>query len=341
MRPQRVGIIGTTFPSYERHCANWSGMQQGLETLGIEHRLFSCRPDFSIDEVVQFNPDLLIYGLIDMVKNEHWRRELRIKLPKAKIVMWYGDYRDRSTGQIRADMSEIDCMFISNDAQSEWYKRIWKVPRCLYLPLGSPIYTEEYQKRFDFDFVFIGATITGARFFERAKTMWEYRRDHGLKIIDGPVNRPDLREKVFQSMPAIYRSSKICLDQSHFTDAHRYTSNRHWIITASGGFALTKRFPGCELDYPEGTRVYFDTFKESLELRDYYLKHPEEREKIRLAGYQHAQNHTYDKRFARMFGILYASTPSQIDTSTRARSSAPGAPFQKDEAGVSREATRE
>lgn len=304
--PKRVAIIGTDTPSYELYCPNWVGMKLGLDTLGIENQLFSCRPHLDFDALVEYNPDLVVYGLIDMVKKAGWRHEVRRRLPNAKIVLWYGDFRNRQTGQVMADLSEIDCMFISNDAQSDWYKKIWKAPECLYLPLGSPIYPERIDARFAFDFVFIGAYLTSTGFKDRAALMTRYIREAGLKTIDGPSHRPDLREKVFKNMPTIYRSSKIVLDQSHFTEAYRYTSNRHWIITASGGFALTKRFPGCELDYPEGTRAYFDTFQESIEMLDYYLSHPNKREKIRLSGYEHARLHTYDHRFRRMFELLSA-----------------------------------
>lgn len=306
MQPSRVAIIGTDHPSYELYCPNWVGMLAGLKTLGIERELFTCRPTLDIDALVEYAPDLVVYGLIDMVKHANWRAEIRARLPEAKIVLWYGDYRDRRTGQITADLSEIDCMFVSNNGQSAWYERLWKARKCLYLPLGSEIYDVAVNPRFAFDFVFIGARITGARFMDRAKTIWKYAQEDGLKIIDGPVGRPDLREKVFRNMPAIYRSAKIVLDQSHFTDVDRYTSNRHWIIPACGGFALTKRFPGCEIDYPEGTRAYYNTYEESIELKDYYLAHPEEREKIRLAGLAHARIHTYEHRFRRMFELLYS-----------------------------------
>ncbi len=306
-RPRRVAIVGTDWPAYERYCPNWVGMQDGLRTLGIEHHLFTCRPVLDIDSLVEYGPDLVVYGLVDMVQQPLWRNEIRARLPKSKIVLWYGDYRDAGTGQRRADISELDAMFVSNDAQGEWYERVWKARKCVYLPLGSKIYDEAYQDRFSFPFVFIGTLITGAGFLSRARTMLRYKQEEGLKIIDGPISRPDIRAKVFRSMPAIYRSSKVVLDQSHFTDRFRYTSNRHWIITASGGFALTKRFPGCELDYPEGTRAYFDSYEESVEKLHYYLEHEREREEIRRAGFEHARNHTYDHRFRRMFEILYSA----------------------------------
>lgn len=308
MQPSRIAIIGADWPEYELYCPNFTGMTKGLEELGIEHRLFGCRPDLDIQAVIDFNPDLVVYGLVDLVRQRAVRLHLREALPNAKIVMWYGDLREaRTGGQIHADMSEIDAMFVSNDAQADYYRERWKVPSVHFLPLGCQIYTPTYNPKFDFDFVFIGGLITGAGFLDRARMMWKFK-DNGLKVVDGPMRRPILRAKVMKNMPQIYRSSKVVLDVSHFTDVPGYTSNRYWIITASGGFALTKRFPGCEEFYPPGTRAYFDTFEEALSLRDYYLANPEEREKIRLAGYAHAIHHTYRERFVKMFETLYGAS---------------------------------
>lgn len=310
--PERVAIIGADWPTYEKYCPNFLGMQDGLTRLGIEHKLFSCRPALSIDSIVQYNPDFLIYGLVDMVRHHAWRMEIRKRLPNAKIVMWYGDYRDNFTGQFPAVMDEIDMMFVSNDTQNDYYKQIWKVPECHFLPLGSPIFTPNYDPKFDFDFVFIGGIIAGVGFLDRAKTIWKYKK-HGLTVLDGDTKHPELRAKIFKQMPTIYRSSKVVLDHSHYTDIKGYTSNRFWIVPASAGFALTKYWPGCEEFYPEGTRAYFRTFDESIELLDYFLKHPEARENIQFAGYEHSKNHTYDKRFDTMFSKVYASQEKKIN----------------------------
>jgi hypothetical protein len=307
MQPSRVAIIGADWPEYEKYCPNFTGMQLGLEAMGIEHKLFSCRPVLNIEALIAYQPDFIIYGLLDMVKTHQKRLEIRNALPNAKIVMWYGDLRNEETGQIRADMSEIDGMFVSNAAQNAYYESIWRVPFCRFLPLGSPLYTPIYKCKYDLDFIFVGATITGKGFMERARIIMDMRQN-GLRVIDAPAQRkPELRAKILKDLPDLYYSAKITLDWSHFTDIEGYTSNRFWIITGSGGFALTKRWPGCEAFYPEGTRAYFDTKEEALELRDYYLSHPEEREKIRAAGYAHAKNHTYQNRFATMFSEVYGT----------------------------------
>ena len=305
IKPSRVAIVGADWPEYEKYCPNFTGMQLGLAEMGIEHKLFSCRPVLNVDALIAYQPDFIVYGLLDMVRNQDARMQIRRSLPNARIVMWYGDLRNEETGQIFARMSEIDAMFVSNAAQNEYYVNKWKVPQCHFLPLGSPVYNAEIKEKYQLPFIFVGAVITGAGFMDRAKTMW-YLRDRGLKIIDAPAQtQPELRAKILKDLPSLYRSAKVSLDWSHFTDIEGYTSNRFWIVTGSGGFALTKRWPGCTDFYPEGTRVYFDTADEALEMKDYYLTHPEEREKIRAAGHAHAIHHTYSDRFTKMFDVIY------------------------------------
>ena len=307
-KPTKVAILGATTPLYEQFCPNWRGMKDGLSKLKVEHKLFNIRPSvdtLELESIRQFDPDMVIYGLIDMVKTHPWRMKIRRAFPNAKIVMWYGDLRNEETGQIRADMSEIDAMFVSNNDQSEYYKRIWRVPECHFLPLGSTLHKPAYNDRFDFNTVFIGSIIDGKGFSTRANIMRNLKGSEVIKHIDGPVGHPNLRAKIMKAMPIIYRSSKLSLDWSHFTCIPGYTSNRFWIIPASAGVAMTKRWPGCEEFYPEGTRIYFDSLEEFYEKREYYLQHQNEREKIRRAGYKQARHHTYEMRFAKMFKVLY------------------------------------
>ena len=306
--PKKVLLIASDFPIYEKYCPNFTGMMDGLEKLGIEHKLISCRPQLNVDDVISYNADLIIYCLLDMVKHPEWRKEIRKKLPNAKIVMWYGDLRNNETGQVRDNMSEIDMMFVSNNAQSEYYKKRWKVKECYFLPLGASIRNVEYDKKYDFDFVFLGSKITGSVFMDRCAEIGKFQEE-GLKLVNADAQRqPELRAKILKMMPTIYRSSKICLDVSHFTNIDGYTSNRFWNIGASGGVALTKRFPGCTDFYPEDSRIYFDTFTEAIRLKDYYLENPKLLEPIRKRALEVAERHTYDKRFLEMFDKIYCLT---------------------------------
>ena len=303
--PKKVALIIATFPSYELACPNFCGMQDGLRDLKIPFKVFSCRPTFNPKEVIEYNPDLIVYGLPDMAIHKEWRKEIKDNLPKAKIVVWYGDWR--SNLEITCDMSEIDCMFASNDAAHNWYKENWKVKRFEFLPLGASIKTPKKNDLYNFDVVFIGQKQFGAWKSSRAMKLTEIEQSGvNLQIINGDAKaNPILREKIMRNVPEIYYSSKICLDMSHFSGIKGYTSNRAWIIPACGGFAISEWFPECEKWFPEGTRVWFKTIPEAIEKINYYLAHPDEREKIRLAGIENAKNNTYDKRWQLMFKKLY------------------------------------
>lgn len=330
MKPKRVAIVGATWPLYEQFCPNFVGMSDGLTRLGIEHQIFNCRPTLDIRALYTYAPDLVVYGLVDMVKRFDYRREIRSLLPNAKIVFWYGDLRNWDKPQIRGNLSEIDAMFVSNAAQNQYYEQEWRVPQCHYLPLGSPLWDVTPDERYAYDFLFIGGRFVNHGLIERKDIIDRFKTDGDLKIIDAPTSEVQNRAKILRNMPILYRSSKVVLDYSHYTDIPGYTSNRFWIIAGAGGFALTKRWPGCTDFYPEGTRVYFDTFEEAIALRDYYLAHPEERERIRLAGHKHARNHTYDHRFAIMFNVLYGTNRENRPPLTGTQT--PGTPVEKNPA---------
>lgn len=303
MRPKRIVVIGSTHPDYEQYCPHWLGIQAGLKRLGIPFAFISCRPDLNLNKVVAFDPDLIIYGLKDMVAKKEWRAQLRERLPKAKIVIWYGDLRNAKTTQIDADCSEVDAMFVSNNAQEGFYQAKWKVKHVFYLPLGSePLRQPSYNAKFAFPFVFIGSQLTDGFFIKRASEIENFKLQGKLTVINS--FEPDMRRKIYQAMPAIYSSSKVCLDISHFTQIAGYTSIRFFEIPAFFGFALTKYFPGCEDLYPADTRVYFDTLEEALKLKDYYFKHETERRDILEKAHAWSYRHSYDKRFTAMFEML-------------------------------------
>lgn len=297
----KIVYIGATYPELELHCPNFKGVKAGLTRLEIPYLFLTCRPSFTeFQEIKDFKPDLIVYGLLDMIKHKEWRDRIKAENPQAKIVMWYGDLR---LTQIDADCSELDAMFVSNNGQNEMYKRIWKVKEVHFLPLGAePIDKPMYEPKLAFDFVFIGGKITVATFINRATEINEYEKK-GLMVINS--FKEAMRAKIMKNMPKIYSSSKICLDISHFTDIDSYTSNRFWNIPAMYGFALTKRFPNCEKLFKN--RIYFDTFDEAISLRDYYLEHEDERLDLLEKAHKESYEHTYDKRFLKMFDILKIS----------------------------------
>lgn len=304
MKPKRVALVLSDYPELEKFCPNFNGMRKGLEDLKIPYKFISARPELNTEEIIEYQPDFIVYGLIDILKELGKCNAIRKACPNATIVFWYGDFRDKRTNFLRGNYSKlIDAMFVSNDAQSEFWKEHLRIPEVFYLPLGcTPIDKPRINEKFNFPFVFVGG-LNGVRpFIERYNIVKEIMSKSDLKVISS--YEPKLRKKVFESMPEIYSTAKVILDISHFTDVKGYTSNRYFIIPAYYGLPITKRFPGCEELYPSSIRPYFDTIDEALSLKDYYINHPKERletiERLHLYSY----NHTYDKRWLQMFDYL-------------------------------------
>jgi len=277
MIPKKVALVLSDYPELEKYCPNFNGMRKGLEDLKIPYKFISARPELDPKEVYEYEPDLIVYGLVDILKELGKCRRIREACPNAKIVFWYGDYRDKRTGFLIGNYSRlIDVMFVSNDAQSEFWKQNLRISEVHYLPLGcTPIENPIINEKFNFPFVFVGGLNGTKAFITRMNYINEIKSKSELKIISS--YEPSLRKKVFEAMPEIYSTAKVILDVSHFTDVKGYTSNRYFIIPAYYGLPLTKRFPGCEELYPSEIRPYFNTVEEALKIKDYYISHPEER----------------------------------------------------------------
>ena len=106
-------------------------------------------------------------------------------------------------------------------------------------------------------------------------------------------------------MAAIYHSSDCCLDISHFWDIDGYASGRYFYTGGFGACSITKRFPGCEELYPEGTKIYFNEADEAVEKIKYYQTHKKEREKVKLVAFEHNKKyHSFQNRFIEIFRKL-------------------------------------
>jgi hypothetical protein len=97
----KIAFVGAQNAPHELACTHWSGIKAAGARIPHDFKIFCCRsgPQF-IDNIVEFQPDILVYNLIDMAKEKEWREELRHRLPDTKIVFWYTDCRTPKTGQI-------------------------------------------------------------------------------------------------------------------------------------------------------------------------------------------------------------------------------------------------
>ncbi len=91
-----------------------------------------------------------------------------------------------------------------------------------------------------------------------------------------------------------------------FSGKREQIKGRNFEVPGSGGFILTGPADNIGDYYALGKEivVYRDT-ADLIGKIDYYLKHPEEREAIKKAGYERTiREHTYEKRFNAIFAIV-------------------------------------
>lgn len=307
----RFALVGADTPEHELTCTHWSGLKQAMDILKskdstFEWAFFSCRENKGFTkQIIDWRPDIVVYGLIDMAINNEARQIIRDGLPNATICFWYADLRNGATGQIETDLSKtVDKMFLSNDGQKEFIKKHFNMEDVTYVgqavqPIPKPQIADKAKTRF----LFIGAKSDRPGFKERCDLITELERTQGLRVVNG--NLPSERSKIYQAMPKLYSSAQFSLDISHFWDIEKYTSNRFWVIPGFWGFALTKRFPGHEDLYPESVRVYWDTIEELQEKMKYYSEHESERLDMIKKGWQHTvDNHTYVHRLQKILSMV-------------------------------------
>lgn len=119
---------------------------------------------------------------------------------------------------------------------------------------------------------------------------WHYGND-GMKIIRG------------RELNEVYAESKVVIGDSLCIDFKypSYWSDRVYETLGRGGFMIHPYIQGMEQHFEDRKHLIFYDFGNWQQLKsliDYYLTHPEEREAIRKAGFEHVRaNHTYRNRW--------------------------------------------
>lgn len=161
--------------------------------------------------------------------------------------------------------------------------------------IGKPVYPTKAE------IVFVGAIY---------EHIWPYREKlvNFLKETYGDKfehlgQRGDIRHDQLNNLCA---TAKIVVGDSVYSP--HYWSNRVYEIIGRGGFLIHPRVAGLgdEFIYHKHIIPYdFGNFGQLKEIIDYYLSHEEEREKVRMAGFEHCKaNHTYKHRVSQMLEVL-------------------------------------
>ena len=239
-------------------------------------------------------------------KNEKEAIEI-IKESKIKTVGWFWDL---CWGTSRENLLSDHHLFKDSEVfTSDGGDRNWLKYGIKHQTLRQGIYEPEaikgkFNDKFDYDVIFVGSNSHQSNFG------WKHRTDllKFLKEQYGSRFRHIGNDEEIRNLELndVYASAKIVVGDSVY--APHYWSNRLYETIGRGGFLIFPMIDGLEKEFTPYKHFipykYYD-FTGLKEKIDFYLDHPEERNKIRDAGFEYCkQNHTYTERCKKLLKLI-------------------------------------
>src|SRR3990167_3629887 len=157
--------------------------------------------------------------------------------------------------------------------------------------LGQPTFPTKAE------IVFVGSVYE--HIWPYRKELIDFLKETYKEKFEHLGERGDIRHDALNNLCA---TVKIVVGDSVYTPY--YWSNRIYEIIGRGGFFIHPKVVGLDKEftpYEHFIPYDFGNFGQLKEIIDYYLSHNEEREKIKLAGFEHCKkNHTYLHRVKEM-----------------------------------------
>jgi spore maturation protein CgeB len=239
-----------------------------------------------------FNPDILLV-IRGNGYSEKILQDIRSKHPKVKIIGWW--VKDpRNDNQLIDDAKLYDSYYCMHRHGYSSENKIKYLPA---LGIYSDLYRKQYhdsEQRKLTDVCFVGGQ------FKRRGYYLSYLTEFDLEIYGpgwrkyGASRKADLskflklRSIWGEDLVKLYNNSKIVINISQWSPEEFGGENlRLFDVPSCGAFLLTDHTNDLLNFFTPGVEI--ETFKSPKELRDkveYYLSHPEEREKIAKKGYE-------------------------------------------------------
>jgi hypothetical protein len=314
----KIVFLGNFQVSYssENHHA------KSLEALGhevIKLQEGKARSNLVLSEAL--NSDLFIwvhthgwrtFGTITMQNVLKELKRRKIKTMTYHLDLWFGLQRQ---DDLEKDpiYKHIEHFFTVDKLMADWFNEHTEVKGHF---LAAGVYGEEcfisekYDgKTFDHDIIFVGSKGYHPEYPYRPQLIEFLRNTYGSRFlhVGGDGDTGTIRG---HELNAIYAKSKIAIGDTlnlNFNYPY-YSSDRLFESTGRGGFTIYPRIEGITDWFKDGKEIVYYEHGNLEDLKtkiDYYLKHDEERESIRLAGHKRAkEEHTYIERWKTILGEL-------------------------------------
>ena len=324
----RIAYVSNFRPA-PRYKGTEEYVAQALADLGHEVIRFQVPPYRRRGAIARLEPDvILLHHSRDLPSR--WIRALPRENPRALVVQWLFDH-------------------VRPPAEEKWFlarARAWHVSflkdrgrfpayraegiACHWLHQGAPAgfaFASEPDPRHACDVAFLGNPHHEFRIEVLKRIQAEGFRVHVYTnpANFGPWHRAGF-EHVFENvhdaqMGPVCASARFVLAVGFYLDEWEgYWSNRIYMTLASGGLPLTQYVRGMEEHFEHGKHLlWWRSPDECLSLIREYADRPDERERIRRAGYEEVhRRHTYHDR-AREFAAVCEEHLARL----RAREPAP------------------
>ncbi len=254
-----------------------------------------------IDSLRMAEADVLLLSKVPEARAEELKM---VKDAGFKVVFWTFDWmKDPANWRWYAPLAQVADVCFQTDGWGEpeyeeaGIKRV-ELHQGAFTDLHHPVVpTAAEHEKFDADVAFCGSLYTQRR-VELAR---ELRRYPGFKLW-GPATE-QLWGRPFAAMVAC---SKIIVCDNYVNHVPGYWSDRIYLTMACGGFVCASLVPGIEKVFDVGRQVsVWSTFPDMHVAINFYLEHPEERERIREEGkYIIEEQHEYKHRVRKMIKVL-------------------------------------
>jgi hypothetical protein len=228
----------------------------------------------------------------------------KLKREGVKTVCWLFDPYFGYIREYSVDFQpyfKADVVFTTDGG----HDKEWKEHNINHICLRQGIYEPEaYMKPapFEYDIIFVGTMNNEYPYRDKVISFLEATYGDRFKWF-GKENSEAVRSHALNDL---YGKAKIAIDISVYLES--YWSNRFYETMGRGGFLLCNMIEELDKEFTpyKHLAVYTkENFTQLKEVIDYYLSHDEEREKIRLAGFEHTKNnYTYKIRCKTMLDNL-------------------------------------
>lgn len=300
----RIIYIG----DFRKHYATENYIAYAFECLGVqviklEDALVNMeKVDVVVEELINYSPDFILFSK----RRPKGQTELVIEKLKErgiKTVCWLFDIYIGFTAdrleRVYNKIAPLNCEYIiSTDGghDKEWAELGYKhfcVRQGIHEPEAKMIDNAK-----DWDVIFIGTNYIIERGLLMARIKNKFKDRFKWLGTNGDIRGMELNE--------IIGRAKIVIGDSF--PSKNYWSNRVYEILGRGGFLIHPYVEGLEKEFEIGKHLVCYKHGDADDLIDkinYYLEHPEEREKIKQAGFEFVKNnYTYQKRCKQVLEIL-------------------------------------